>query len=614
MAKKLLLLLIAMTVLMGCVTLIPSNAADGINEAFYVQGGDWIDEATGKKVVIDTPEKLVKCFYDPTADEQCAEFYDGVIHFTVPYIVLTSPIIISDGSYVINGDGCTIFRGFEGGALIGLNGVSGNPSLSIGEAVAKGQSWSENTSEPVLTFDGNSEEFRDNQLGIFAVSGQATLSISGQVVIKNSVSQTGAAIYAGYAEDNSADNTIRSPSVIISDSVIRDCVSNEGGTVMLNGLNSYGELYAENVTFKSNKAISEDLSGYGGAMRTEGGVVELINCAFEKNEANRGGAMYICSEGTATNCSFTENKSTEEGGAICGRVIDNVGVCNVKFESVSINNNSTSGIGGAVSNYGSMKITGYSYVQDNNAKGSGGGIYNDGILEIESINLIGNKSDSVGGGIYCTRNSKNVITDGEIRVNESKYVGGVYCAGEFKMTGGAIGKNKSDFPQVLFKKDAIISKNANISGEDVVGLCLTEKSDGSEFIPYVRVEEALRDGVLINIAICSESTDSNGDITGYKNITKNGSRIYDGKAEIMEETADRFAIQSKGLLSFSLKDDGTLSVKFVFLPIWAWVLIALGIIEIVCLILRKQIVRGIKALRLKFKKKKEPIVHHKKRK
>ena len=598
MAKKLILLFTVVLIFTACVTAIPSSAAE-IDFAVHVKGG-------GKEPV-KTVEQLVACFDDEYGVSHAEA--EGNTVYLKDDVVLLTPIVISYGTYMLDGRGCTVYRGYADGALIGLDGTKDSPSLFIGSAVREGETWDPLTDEPNITLDGNMGEYPANGIGLIYVKGQASLGVSGKTVFRNSAADRGAAIYMESYEDGTSDNTLRSPSVDIQNTGFTGCNTVEGGILYVDCEDYSATLDIKKSAFKNNSAAQASLSGLGSCIRSEGGTVTVSDSTFEACEANYGGSLYINSKCTVDNTSFTYGGATDEGGAI---YVAEDG--ELMLDTVKVSNNTVGKMGGGISSYGIVTVKGMSFIMDNTADGYGGGIYNEGTLNIEEVNLVGNVSKTVGGGIFSEGERSAInISGGEIKNNKAKFVAALYCEGKLTMSAGGIAKNKSDFPQVLLKKDSDISASALISGDDVVGLCRTEVSDGVYYYPYVEVSKELREGVLIKIAVCNEKTDKNGVITGYKNITSNGSRIFYCPVEIEEKCAAWFDVQSRGLLSYSLKDSGTVSVRFIFLPIWAWLLIALAIALAVCFVFRKRIFELVKNIRGKFKKKKAPIVHHKKR-
>lgn len=599
MAKKIILLLIAIVTALTCFAGISVSAAE-IDYAFYVKG-------SGNKAV-KTIEELVACFEDEDGTSHAT--YDGNTLYLNSSVVLTTPIVISDGTYSIDGQGCTIYRGFDGGALFGLDGTTTSPSLYFGVNLSDGEEWDGTRDGVNIILDGNIDEYKNNSLGIVAVKGQARFSARGKVIFKNSGSEIGSVVYAESVLDNSSDNTLRSPSVAMFNTLVTGCETTEGGAIYLNCESDASQVILEKVTFKSNKSSTAALSGYGSCLRAEGGTTTITSCVFDSCEANFGGALYVNGKMTVTGSSFTYNSATENGGAIY--LSDKA---DAVFDANTVSNNTAGKSGGAISNGGELTIKGVSYVMDNTAGENGGGVYNTGTLRIEEVNLVSNTAAKLGGGVFCAHDtSKLIMSGGEIKTNKAKYAAGVYCSGELNMTGGGIAKNKGEAPQVVLKRDSVIAANALISGNDVVALCRTEKSDGSYYYPHVDVNAKLRDGVSIKIGLYSEKTDSDGQVTKYKNITTNSARIYECKVDIEEHTKGCFDVQSRGLLSYSLLKDGTVSVRFIFLPLWAWLLIALGALAVVCVIFRKRIINLVLSLKNKLKKKKAPIVHHKKRK
>lgn len=154
-----------------------------------------------------------------------------------------------------------------------------------------------------------------------------------------------------------------------------------------------GRLEAENVVFESNFVAGSDSGDAGGALEIKGSL-ELEECTFYLNYANRGGAIFLA--GTVTDASIQRSlfllNTAQAGGAInnYGAVI----VINTTFSG----NQALNAAGGAITNHGTM-ILGFSTLADNSASSSyahAGAIFNfsDGTTLLRSNILARNSVDS----------------------------------------------------------------------------------------------------------------------------------------------------------------------------------------------------------------------------
>ena len=259
-------------------------------------------------------------------------------------------------------------------------------------------------------------------------------------------------------------------------------------------------LHLEDVTITGGRS-----TGDGGAINTRG-IVELTNTTVSRNEANRGGGIFVDALGAnsgqliVTGSSLSWNTASTSGGAIAnfaGNVeIENStieynvaapgafggGIYNthdgagtggvVSIESSTIREN-TAGWGGGVSSNdlgtltieqstfsdneaveqgGAIHSNGLARILhsrfENNTAAEGGGIYSeeDGTVEIARSSITGNTATSTsfgGGGVF----SRGVFRGQEIDVSNNTAVrgGGFYVrsVGIFELTGSTISRPSS---------------------------------------------------------------------------------------------------------------------------------------------------------------------------
>ena len=135
--------------------------------------------------------------------------------------------------------------------------------------------------------------------------------------------------------------------------------------------------------------------------------------------------------------------------------------------------------------------------------------------------------------------------------------------------------------------------------DDIVALSVKDKNA----YPFVSVDTTLSDKYILNLAYATPKTDENGEIISFKNVTRNGKCIIVADAKTMERINDAVKIKSRGLFSYKLDCEGVTSVRFVFLPIWAWIIILAVILGVCGFIFRKPIISLVTGKKQKKSKK-----------
>ncbi|MEN6552759.1 MAG: right-handed parallel beta-helix repeat-containing protein [Methanobacterium sp.] len=153
-------------------------------------------------------------------------------------------------------------------------------------------------------------------------------------------------------------------------------------------INNDGSLTVTNCTFTDNKATNN----YGGAINNEG-TLSVTGCTFTGNTATSGGAIYN-NDGSlnANNCTFTGNTAI---GFYGGGAIANDGFLTVN--NCTFTDNKALMAGGAILNYGSLTVNNCTFT--GNTATSGGATYNYGSLSANNSTFTGNAA-SIGGAIY----------------------------------------------------------------------------------------------------------------------------------------------------------------------------------------------------------------------
>ncbi|MBE6610537.1 MAG: hypothetical protein E7634_07700 [Ruminococcaceae bacterium] len=497
-------------------------------------------------------------------------------------IVLQKTIEITNGRYTLKSQGCIIYRGFEKGALFFLNGssLSQRPSLSLGVAST---AMIEEGVEPNLTIDGCKDIYPKADGSLIMLKGGATLNVYGSTLLTNaSNTGMGGAVYAELGEHSEVDySTPLEPTVLLRNCKIEKCSADiAGGAVAFVGCYdgfNVGSLTVENVSFPANTSVNETGTGAGGSIYALGGTVNVATATFTENIADNGAAVYIASEGRMSNITAEYNTAKVSGGVVY------VGATNEVDGEVSIENlvahqNKSEGNGGVITNEGIL--LGLSlYCTQNECALNGGGIYNTGVFEMKEGSFMNNDAGVSGGGAYCKgEKSVFILSGGEINSNESPFAGAIYSEGAVEINGGAVGRNDSAEPHLVLKGKVVFGKNASVLGSNTIGLCITEDQNGNENIPYIELTGASTVLDYMYVGFFREKTDKDGIVTGYKMANKSGRSVFVGTEEDIKNTEKWYIAYYRGPLSYVINEDGTLSPRFIHLPIWAWFIIvpALG--------------------------------------
>ena len=99
--------------------------------------------------------------------------------------------------------------------------------------------------------------------------------------------------------------------------------------IFVNGIFLRGECVVKNLTLK-NGFVTDNGVGHGAAFENKSYHMTFINCTFENNCADTGGAVYNEGKLNLIDCTFIEN-SADEGGAIHCNYHAQINVKNCKF-------------------------------------------------------------------------------------------------------------------------------------------------------------------------------------------------------------------------------------------------------------------------------------------
>lgn len=498
-------------------------------------------------------------------------------------VIIQKTIEITNGNYKLSSLGCTIYRGFEKGSLFFLNGssLSQRPSLSIGVANAE---MIGDGIEPNLTIDGCKDLYPAADGSLIMLKGGATLNVYGSTLLTNAYNiGMGAAIFAELGMHSEVDySTPLEPNILLKNCVIEKCSAELGGGAIAfvgyyDSVN-VGNLNIQNVNFTENTSTNEMGVGAGGSVYAVGGVVNIATAKFMDNIADNGAAVYIASEGKLSDITAEYNTAKFSGGVIyIGATEDVAG--DVSISNLVAHKNKSEGNGGVITNDGTL--IGLSlYFTENECALNGGGVYNTGSFAMQEGSLMNNDAEISGGGVYCKgEKSIFILSGGEINSNESAFAGAIYSEGVVEINGGAVGRNDSAEPHLVLKGKVVFGKNASVMGSNTIGLCITKDKNGNENIPHIELTGASTVLDYMYVGFFSEKTDKEGNVTGYKTENKSGRNIFIGTEDDIKNTEKWYIVYSKGPVSYVIKENGTLSARFIYLPIWTWFIIvpAIGV-------------------------------------
>ncbi|MBO4516142.1 hypothetical protein J5751_01595 [bacterium] len=158
-----------------------------------------------------------------------------------------------------------------------------------------------------------------------------------------------------------------------------------------------------------------------------------------------GGAIKIncCSNLKIENCTFINNDSEEDGGAVLNN--GNLIITKSIFNENTANQSRSKSFGGAICNWGDLTMK-ESKLTGNTAKDNGGAIYNKGKFNISESTLAGNIPSSVlaeGGAIYNA--GEFSIHNSALSENIAYNGGAIYNTGEFSIHNSVFtGNNNSE--------------------------------------------------------------------------------------------------------------------------------------------------------------------------
>jgi predicted outer membrane repeat protein len=154
--------------------------------------------------------------------------------------------------------------------------------------------------------------------------------------------------------------------------------------------------------------------------------VTVSGCIFDSNTTlNTGGALYLyvdTDDTFLTDCTFTANSTTGDGGAIRAG-----GLNLAQFTGCDFAGNHADADGGAVSFFESVGLTADCTFVDNTCGSRGGAVYGRIIMmTFDGCTFSGNTSTAQGGGLAFKEGSYPDIVECTIHENSAQMGGGVY--------------------------------------------------------------------------------------------------------------------------------------------------------------------------------------------
>ncbi len=555
-------MLILLTALLASAMLISVNAAGSKAEGIIAPGGK-----------VTTLDELITAL----GGETNAANVNGVIRLK-NNIILTAPIYINSGSYKIIGGGCSIYRGFDDGALFQLGATAltdsnGNPlslpTLTLGSEISPEK---QNLDDPDLILDGNSESFKGAINGpLIAILGKGYVTINPSTVLTNNHSAVpGGAIYLESFSLGDEVTPLEPTLNIIGGLIYGNSSDVEGGAIAAYGRikgSPSGSISITQCKIEGNTSISPDETylGKGGAIYSDGFTLTLNTCELLSNAADEGGALYVTHDTEITTCTVSQNVANSAGGAMYVHLLKNEldqshAPAKVTLSSNFISDNRSDGIGGAIVNQGNFTLLAdkSSYISTNTAKGNGAVIFNEGTLELNSGELFYNSSSEGRGGIY---NIGTVNFNGaDMRMNTATVGGAIYNLGTLNYYKGCLASNKctaKNAPQVA-NLGKMAMRGSFIIENDIIGLFPVTDSAGDTRYTVIEVADKITTNVKINIAFYKAITEDST-VTELKYANKSGYNVFTGLKRHIEIAASRSQIADG---SYKIGSDGRLSLTF----------------------------------------------------
>jgi len=345
-----------------------------------------------------------------------------------------------------------------------------------------------------VIIDSNNQTFAANNQLIYTVgTGDVTVNLSGNTVLKNNNSTSNGGTILIYAASNKLN--IAGNAQIISNTTTGTgniytygVVTMSGGTVTGNTANHGGGFLINNggTLNMTGGAISDNTAERGGGIYMPNGTLNMTNSQVSSNTAtNAGGGIYIAA-GTLNlygGATISDNIATNVGGGI--RV--QYGTEANMYAGAAITGNTAANYCGGASILGTLNMYG-GEISGNDAENSGGGVCLHGTAAVAKLNMpIGstgiisnNTAKTDGGGVWITQAIENTLDmlGGTISDNTAENGGGVWLdVGTANIAGGNVTGNiatldgggvfTEDYDNLFVGASAVFSGNRAASSSPV---------------------------------------------------------------------------------------------------------------------------------------------------
>ena len=268
----------------------------------------------------------------------------------------------------------------------------------------------------------------------------------------------------------SIKNTVNT--AISGDTIVLD-VSNSG-EFNISNLNEANIIVNKNITLKSSKSSQNaiiNLHKVGRAFNiTSQGNLTLINITIKNGQSNingydDGGALINKGKVTLAGCIFTNNRATNDGGAIYNLGGSTLIVKNCTFTNNKASYTTYGGIGGAIYSDENSKTTVTDCTFTNNTAVGGSAIANEGKITLARCTFTNNKAD-YGGTIenFGTLTVKNCTFTN----NKTHRGGAIDNDGTATLTGCTFTNNKATYGGAICNEGKILTvKNCTFTNNTV---------------------------------------------------------------------------------------------------------------------------------------------------
>ena len=341
-------------------------------------------------------------------------------------IIFLIAILTINTINVVNADQ-TITNTTSGGLKTAIDNVDNGQTVYLENGVYSGKDNTNLTITKNITIVGKGNNVVIDAKGISRIF---TISHGVTVTLKNLKLINGKNTHGGAINNEGT--------LFVSDCTFTNNKATEfGGGAISNNYN----LSVSSSTFTNNQAIR-----HGGAIGSYY-TFSVSGSTFTNNQAHYGGAI-VCSMANdntivhlyvnaVSNCTFTDNKATNYGGAIYNNYM------NLFMTNSTFTNNQAKEGGAIYSNEYNISVN--SCIFTNNQATSGGAIHTISSLSLTDCNFTNNQAKKDGGAIYVANMINNIIKDSILRIDSANFknnIAGSKYNAIYLESGAKISKNK----------------------------------------------------------------------------------------------------------------------------------------------------------------------------